>query len=58
MGGIGGLEGWSWIFVSYVRASNSHINLDQIIEGLLTVVVGFFAFFGASRALSTNKIQC
>ena len=50
MSGREGLLGWSWIFVSalpYVRHSVSHSIVGQIIEGMLTVVVGAISFFSA-----------
>ena len=57
MSGTAGLLGWSWIFVS----SLAHIPLSmvtvtdsglvQIIEGMLTVVVGAISFFSECLAL-------
>lgn len=58
MDGVAGLEGWSWIFVSRSAYSQSLSNLIkitlmcgrsiQILEGMVTVVVGIIAFFGTS----------
>lgn len=46
MSGTGGLLGWSWIFVSgVIIQSRSSLDVMQILEGILTVVVGIAACF-------------
>ena len=47
MSGKAGLLGWSWIFVSFTFVFPFYMLTlhRQIIEGLLTVVVGFISFF-------------
>lgn len=50
MGGVGGLQAWSWIFVSFLLIHRYRtlelklLNL-QILEGSATVLVGFLGLF-------------
>jgi hypothetical protein len=60
MSGVGGLEGWSWIFVRLlplpssppftalrIASADSSHEYMQILEGIATVLVGVLAAFGA-----------
>lgn len=59
MKGRGGLEGWSWIFVSDGLETFpwALITSYQIIEGLMTVAVGILAFFGNTSPLESSAFS-
>lgn len=48
MDGIGGLEGWRWMYVEHIFLPSSHslINIDRfILEGIFTVLVAIAAYW-------------
>ena len=60
MSGIGGLEGWSWIFVRMIPITlplGPGPNSRQIIEGLATIVVGLVAIFGSPLLTHLKNVR-